>query len=50
VPAFIHDVSDYLDAAFDAGFELVQLAEWRDADTPKSTAPRLLSLHVCLKD
>jgi malonyl-CoA O-methyltransferase len=49
VPAFIHDVSDYLDAAFAEGFELVRLAEWRDDGAPKSAPPRLLSLRMRLK-
>ncbi len=51
VPAYIHDVSDFVSASADAGFELVRLDEWRDTmETPKSTPPRLHSLLVRLKN
>lgn len=50
VPAHLHDVSDYVNAAVGAGFELLHLGEWRD-ETPEANPalnapPRLLSLHV----
>jgi len=44
VTAFLHRLEDYLKAALAAGFELIKLAEWRDADAP-AKPPRLLSLH-----
>lgn len=44
VPAFQHSVSDYVNAGLSAGFNLVNLGEWRDEETPDDP-PRLLSLH-----
>ena len=44
VTAFLHDVSDYVNAGLSSGFELQHLGEWRDADAPASSQPRLLSL------
>lgn len=44
VPAFLHDVSDYVNAGLAKGFELVNLREWRDLEEPRMSAPRLLSL------
>ena len=44
VTAFLHDVSDYVNGALACGFELLQMAEWRDADAPAKSQPRLLSL------
>ncbi|HEV7473937.1 MAG TPA: methyltransferase domain-containing protein [Pyrinomonadaceae bacterium] len=46
VTAFLHRVEDYLQAGTTAGFERVELAEWRveDEDAPPQP-PRLLSLH-----
>jgi malonyl-CoA O-methyltransferase len=44
VPAFLHDVSDYVNAGLALGFELASLGEWRDIDAPRSGFPRLLSL------
>ncbi len=49
VLAFMHDVSDYVNAGLALGFELVSLGEWRDLDAPRSTAPRLLSLLFRLR-
>lgn len=43
VPAFLHDVSDYVNAGLTLGLELVRMGEWRDIDAPRSV-PRLLSL------
>ncbi len=50
VPAFLHEVSDYLNTALDAGFELERLGEWRDRDAELGSTPRLLSLHLRLPD
>jgi ubiquinone/menaquinone biosynthesis C-methylase UbiE len=44
VTAFIHDVSDYVNTGLSTGFELRQLGEWRDAEAPPDSQPRLLSL------
>ena len=44
VSAFLHDVSDYVNAGLASGFELKQMGEWRDADAPANSQPRLLSL------
>lgn len=44
VPAFLHNVSDFVNAGLSAGFELSRLDEWHDPGTPPGTFPRLLSL------
>ncbi|HEX3281912.1 MAG TPA: class I SAM-dependent methyltransferase [Pyrinomonadaceae bacterium] len=44
VPAFLHDVSDFVNGALAAGFELNRLDEWRDRDAELDSFPRLLSL------
>ena len=44
ISAFLHDVSDYVNAGLSSGFELQQMGEWRDADAPANSQPRLLSL------
>lgn len=44
VTAFIHDVSEYVNTALASDFELLRLDEWRDADSPPHSQPRLLSL------
>jgi len=44
VSAFLHDVSDYVNTGLALGFELKQMGEWRDADAPANSQPRLLSL------
>ena len=49
VTAFLHDVSDYVNVGLACGFELQQLGEWRDADAPANSQPRLLSLLFCLR-
>lgn len=47
VPAYLHSVSEFVNTALEAGFELVRLDEWRDADDEANNAPpRLLSIHV----
>jgi ubiquinone/menaquinone biosynthesis C-methylase UbiE len=45
VPAFLHDVSDYVNAGLSVGLELVSLYEWRDLEASRSSLPRLLSLQ-----
>ena len=49
VPAFLHNVSDYVNAGLSAGFELVRIGEWRDADALQKDLPRLLSLRFRLR-
>ena len=44
VAAFLHDVSDYVNAGLAAGLSLLSLGEWRDEDSTEDP-PRLLSLH-----
>ena len=44
IPAFAHDVSEYVNEALAAGFTLERLAEWRDAeDEARAKPPRLFS-------
>jgi ubiquinone/menaquinone biosynthesis C-methylase UbiE len=43
VAAFLHDVSEYVNAGVEAGFSLVHLGEWRDPGAERSDPPRLLS-------
>jgi len=45
IAAFLHDVSEYVNTGLAAGFVLQDLGEWRDADAPINSMPRLLSLH-----
>ncbi len=45
VTAFLHETADYLKAGRSSGFEVANKSEWRDADSPADTPPRLLSLH-----
>ena len=45
IAAFLHDVSEYVNSGVAAGFALQRLDEWRDADAPGNSMPRLLSLH-----
>jgi ubiquinone/menaquinone biosynthesis C-methylase UbiE len=44
VAAFLHDVSDYVNAGLNSEFELQHMGEWRDADAPPVSDPRVLSL------
>jgi ubiquinone/menaquinone biosynthesis C-methylase UbiE len=44
VPAFLHDVSDYINVGLGLGFELVSLGEWRDSEATRTSPPRILSL------
>jgi ubiquinone/menaquinone biosynthesis C-methylase UbiE len=49
VPAFLHDVSDFVNAGIAAGFNVARLDEWRDSGADERVAPRLLSL-VFIRD
>jgi ubiquinone/menaquinone biosynthesis C-methylase UbiE len=44
VPAFLHNVSDFVNGGLSAGFNLNRLDEWRDPDAASDSIPRLLSL------
>ena len=44
VPAFLHDVSEYVQGGLRAGLTLRALDEWRDAGAARTDPPRLLSL------
>ena len=47
IPAYLHDVSEYVNASVQHGFALIRMDEWRDAhDTAHTLPPRLLSLHL----
>jgi malonyl-CoA O-methyltransferase len=47
IPAYLHDVSEYVNASVQHGFGLIRMDEWRDAyDTAHTLPPRLLSLHL----
>jgi len=49
ITAFLHDASDYVNAALRSGFELKHMGEWRDSDAARSDLPRLLSLRLRLR-
>ena len=50
VPAYLHDVSDYVNASVLHGFESIRMDEWRDEQgTTRAVPPRLLSLHVRMR-
>jgi ubiquinone/menaquinone biosynthesis C-methylase UbiE len=49
VKAFLHDVSDYVNAGLSSDFELQHLGEWRDANALANSPPRLLSLRFRLR-
>jgi ubiquinone/menaquinone biosynthesis C-methylase UbiE len=47
IPAYLHDVSEYVNASVQHGFAFIRMDEWRDAyDTAHTLPPRLLSLHL----
>ena len=46
VPAFLHDVSEYVNVGLRNGFELLHLGEWRDPGALPDALPRLLSVHL----
>lgn len=46
IPAFLHDVGEYVNAAVSAGFTIVRLDEWRDRpEAQRSETPRLLAMR-----
>jgi ubiquinone/menaquinone biosynthesis C-methylase UbiE len=45
VTAFLHDVSEYVNAGLAADLELMNLGEWRDDGAERNSPPRLLSLR-----
>jgi len=46
VPAYLHQVSEFVNAAIGAGLTLAHLGEWRDDAGERSAAPRLLTLEL----
>jgi ubiquinone/menaquinone biosynthesis C-methylase UbiE len=44
VTAFLHDISEYVNAGLSAGLDLRHLGEWRDSDAELGSMPRVLSL------
>jgi malonyl-CoA O-methyltransferase len=44
VTAFLHDVSEYVNAGLAAGLQLKHLGEWRDDQEESRSVPRLLAL------
>ena len=48
ISAFLHDVSEYVNAGLRAGLDLIHMGEWRDANGARSDLPRLLSLRFKL--
>ena len=44
ISAFLHDVSDYVNAGLSSGLQLEHMGEWRDSDAQAISQPRLLSL------
>jgi ubiquinone/menaquinone biosynthesis C-methylase UbiE len=50
VPAFLHDVSEFVNAGLGTGFELVHLGELRDQGALQSDLPRLLTVRLRLRD
>ncbi len=49
VTAYQHDVSEFVNAALLAGFEMLHLGEPRDPNALSSEPPRLLTLHLRLR-
>jgi ubiquinone/menaquinone biosynthesis C-methylase UbiE len=49
ITAFLHDVSEYVNAGLSEGLELRHLGEWRDTDAELVSMPRLLSLLFSLR-
>lgn len=47
IPAFLHMVSDHVEAGLAAGLVLERLGEWREAEAAPDAAPRVLSLLWC---
>lgn len=44
ISAFVHSVSDFINAAINEQFTLTELGEWLEDDAPAGAFPRLLSL------
>jgi len=44
VPAFLHEVSEFIEAGLAEGLRVAQLSEWRDKGDERSVPPRLLSV------
>ena len=49
IAAFLHDVSEYVNAGLRSGLELTHIGEWRDSNGSQSDLPRLLSLQFRLR-
>lgn len=49
IAAFLHDVSEYVNAGLQSGFDLTHIGEWRDTGGARSDLPRLLSLQFRLR-
>jgi ubiquinone/menaquinone biosynthesis C-methylase UbiE len=49
ITAFLHDVSEYVNAGLGYGFEVVHLGEWRDSGAERREPPRLLSIIFRLR-
>ena len=45
ITAFLHDVSEYVNAGLRSGLELIHMGEWRNSNDVRSDLPRLLSLQ-----
>jgi malonyl-CoA O-methyltransferase len=45
VPAFLHNISDYVDAGLSSGFEPINISDCRDEDADADNPPRIVSLH-----
>lgn len=50
VPAFVHTVSEYVNAAAHAGLSVACLGEHREADADEQALPRLLSMQCVKRD
>jgi ubiquinone/menaquinone biosynthesis C-methylase UbiE len=50
IPAFLHDISEYVNASLGSGFELVHMHEWRDSNALRSDLPRLLSVQFRVRN
>lgn len=44
VPAFVHSVSEYVNAGVACGFRVARLGEWSEQGAPDESQPRLLSV------
>jgi ubiquinone/menaquinone biosynthesis C-methylase UbiE len=50
VPAYLHDISEFINAGLRAGFELMHLGELRDPHALQIDLPRVLTLHLRLRE